>query len=300
MGGYGRGLGNADNGLYKRAGYGNKFRTHFSANNLCRDLVQSMWGQTPNPADPNDGRCLWFPAAQKSGKYRISDGVVFLPGTIPGGLGGRMCWNTATQTYVDATGGGGSPPPGQYNYDPAAGTRWIYIQEPTGSTLQIARMGDSIVKGSAFVRDRLTIIVAIGLRNEANNALKCVLLYPMGISHVTLKIDQQVGDSSEIMVVNEYDGTSQTPFLYPVLGTSAEHPAPNMFRLPISSIAVLLGNKKNFAKTSLDDPGIPSRLTFYVRNPVTGLRGALADRQIVKIIRKNNVPLAWAESPVLG
>jgi hypothetical protein len=294
FGDFGRSVGNADNGIYSRAGYGNKFRSYFSAANLCRDLIQDFFGQTPNPADPNDGRAMWFPNAQKSGKYRQSNGILYLPGT---GMNGRMCWDVGTQTYVDAP--GADTTGGQYSPDPV-GVRWLYVQEPAGASIQIGKMTQSVTKGSSFVRNRLSVIVAVAVRNENNTNLKAVMLYPMGITHVTLKIPQEIGMASDIIVLNEYEGTSLSTVRAKHAGTSAENPAPNMFRFPISSIAVLIGNKKNNYKTALDDPGIPSKLSFYVRDPITGLRGALADRQIVKVMRKTNMPLCWVESPVQG
>jgi hypothetical protein len=288
MGAFGRKLGDTANGEYKNAGYGTRFKNYFGAANLCRDLIQDIWGQTPNPADPNDGRALWFPVAKKSGKYRIGDGSeVYLDGP---GLNGRMCWDTNTQTYVTAPAGAYQP----------AGTdvRWLSVQEPSGTTIQIDRMTSSVTKGSGFARDRLGIVVAVPIQSAGDNALKSVLLYPMGITHVTLKIDQDLGLASDIFVVNEYDVTSQTPIKLRVPGASVENPAANMFRMPMSQIAVMLGVKGVVRKTGLDDPGIPSRLSFYLRDPVTGLRSALGDRQIMKVMRKNNVPLAWAESPL--
>lgn len=284
FGNYGRG--DPETGLYRQAGYGTRFTAHFTgAATLTRDLITEIWGGAPGTEEP---RVVWFPSACPTNTYRISKGQMYM---VQDALNGRMCWDAGTNTYVDA-------PQGSYQQD--GNVRWLYLEEPSGTVLNIIRMSNSLTKGSAFVWENLGVVVLIPILSASNNDLKAMVAYPMGVTHLTINIPQSLGEVCDTVFLNNYGPSAHG--VYPVLvpGGTAQNPTADLFRFPLGSILHLLGAPGTPKRRSLDFEGIPSSVTFYLRHPVTGLRSALADRQVVKVMRKNNAALAWNEASLLG
>lgn len=290
QGAYGRSGGDTEVGLYKQAGYGTRFSGYWTGGpTMVSDLVNRMYGQTPGSNEP---RCIWFPSAKPAGRYRMGPNVY-----LGNGHNGRMCWDTATQTYVTA-------PNGVYSEDTgvASGVRptWAVVDEPSGNSFTFEGRTDTVLRGSGWLWDRKSIMMLLPLVNQTGSpTLRSFLAYPVGVTHVTFVVPQAIGAASDFIVDNHYDNSSQTSWRWKVGAPSVENPTPDKFRVGLVDALRLLGSPGDIQRRPLDYEGVPSRLQFYIRNPVTGLRSACADREIVKVTRKKHMQLGFFEKSMV-
>jgi hypothetical protein len=287
FGHYGRG--DPANGTQAKAGYGTRFTDYWTnAADLIRRMINEKWSVTPATDEP---RVLWFPV-KKTGTYRSAIGkgnVYFALGTS---VSGRRYWNLATNTYGDV--GLGT----MWIRDDNQAPIWVYAEEdPTpGTSLNVADLQDSAVRGSSWVWKAWSVVVAVPVQdtNDANN--KAFVMVPLGITDFTVQTQDTVA-GHDVVAVNEYGTSARSK--YPVVVPNTQQPSPNMIRCRMFDAMHKIGDKPPGAgsRVSLDSAAIPMKLRVYVRNPATGVRGAYADRSIDKVMRKKDIPLAWNLSP---
>jgi hypothetical protein len=281
FGHYGRG--NAEEGNSTHAGYGTRFTGFWSnAADLVRRMITEKWSVTPASDDPD---VLWYPN-KKTGTYRSGIGKTTV--YLNAGVGGRRCWNLGTNTYAAVT------TPSMWERDTNQIPIWVYADEsPVGTSLGVIKAIDE--KGSAIIWQGRSVCVAVPVQNSSNTDLKAFVMIPMGITDFTVQMKTSVA-GHDVVALNEYGNDRRGSFPLVVAGTQA--PSPDMIRCRIFNSMHLLGDKPpgSGSRVTLDSAAIPTKLRVYVRNPITGVRGACARQSVNKVMRKRDMPLAWIVS----
>jgi hypothetical protein len=282
FGAYGRQT--PETGNEVRAGYGTNFTDYWSnSGDLIDRMISTKWGPSP-PSE--ESRVLWYPV-KKTNMYRSTAGHYCM-----GGVNGRRYWDSGTNTFADIAA------PSDWQRDSSDPTPlWVYTNEnPADTELHVVSASEGETMGSSVVWKARSVVVAVPIELIADNALKAFVMIPMGISDFTVQTQADVSGHN-VVALNEYGGSPRSKFLRVVANT--ENPSPNMIRCKVWDSLHLIGPKpaNSSSNVSLDSSAVPTKLRVYIRNPVTGVRGAYADRAVEKIMRKKDMPLAWLLCP---
>lgn len=290
---YGRG--DPQNGIFSRAGWGTRFASWWNgAASIPTQLIQRSYGQTPATDEP---RIVWFPNAKHVNKNRMWH-EIFLPADD---LNGRMVWDTATQTYQLA-------PRGTYRQDNSSARgniKWAACEEPGNTIVILDKQTDARdIQGSAWlwptnVRGPLSLVALIPVVSGNVPTYRAFIAMPVGVTHVTLKVPQAIGAASDFIAVSQYDDSLLSDYRKKITAPDLENPTSDMWRFAVRHAGRFIGQPGTWWRRGIDYQGIPSRMQFYIRNPVTGLRSDLADRQIVKRTRDKNMVVGFFESPMV-
>lgn len=280
---------NTDNGINGQSGYGTRFEGYWTGGNtMAIDLVNRVYSQVP---PTNDSNVIWFPCDKPTSRYRAGVNIY-----LGNGANGRMVWNVNTSSYQTA-------PAGAYVEDTSVSDTlrptWAVVQEPAGNSFTFVGRSDQEARGSSWLWDRTSMMLLLPMVHANFTDMKCFLAYPIGVTHVTFRLPQAIGQASDFIVDNHYDNSSQSTYRWKLSG-SVENPTPDTFRVGLADAMRLLGGPGDTQRRSLDFEGIPSRMQFFIRNPVTGLRSEHAGREIVKVMRKKHMSLGFFEKAVVS